>query len=342
MRHQAGRGFTLIEVLVALAIGLFLIAGLVAVMQRCRTLYAATESLAQVQDSARHALGVMVSDLEHAGFYGASSPARVELLSAGSVVAHDEALRQPDATRTVTAAPGLPAGSHACGVNFAVDLSLPVEAADNQYRLGVDPSDCKPTASAGGASDGADTLTVRHASLQTTTARPGRLQLFSRALASLGPVQMFADGRAPSPRETGDEIRDLEVRSYYVSTHSVGRTNWPALRVKALTESRGAAQFRDEEVMPGVEDLQVELGVRNEAGGESLLDFLPADSPRVRREPVVAVRLWLRVRAEDTEPGYRDPRPLAYANAVFEPDDTQARQRRILVSRTVALRSAIQ
>lgn len=341
MRIAAPRGFTLIEVMVALAIGVILVAGSVAVMQRCRSLFIAGESLSQVQDSARHALGLLVSDIEHAGFYGPNARTQVELLSRGAVIADHESLRQPDATRAVPAVAGLPAGTHACGVNFAVDLGLPVEAADNQFRLGLGARDCAPTASAGGASRSADTLTVRHASLQTTTTRSGRLQLYSRALASLRPIQLFADGLIPSPRASDDEIRDLEVRSYYIANHSVGRAGWPALRVKALTESRGAAQFRDEEVMPGVEDLQVELGIRTEADGGSRLDFVSPDSPRARREPVIAVRLWLRVRADDTEPGYRDDRAMVYSNTRFEPDAPQARQRRILVSRTVALRSAL-
>ncbi len=65
----------------------------------------------------------------------------------------------------------------------------------------------------------------------------------------------------PAPVDAHTEVRDVEVRTYYVANNSVGRRGWPALRVKTLTESRGAAQFRDEEVLPGVEDLQVEFGV---------------------------------------------------------------------------------
>ena len=56
-------------------------------------------------------------------------------------------------------------------------------------------------------------------------------------------------------------MRDLEVRTYYIANEFRGqRPDWPALRVKSLTESGGAAQFRDEEILPGVEDLQVEFG----------------------------------------------------------------------------------
>ena len=96
----------------------------------------------------------------------------------------------------------------------------------------------------------------------------------------------------------------LEVRTYYIANDSVGRAGWPALRVKALTESGGAAQFRDEEVMPGVEDLQVEFGV---APGTTRARRSTSRPTRdaARTGPIVAVRLWLRIRADTTEGGFR-------------------------------------
>ncbi|HTU68673.1 MAG TPA: PilW family protein, partial [Steroidobacteraceae bacterium] len=93
--------------------------------------------------------------------------------------------------------------------------------------------------------------------------------------------------------------------------------------------------FRDEEVLPGVEDLQVELAVRD--GGR--VSWVAPDSPLVRGGQVTAVRLWLRIRSDATEGGYVDARTLTYADAVFTPTQIEARQRRLLVERTVALRN---
>jgi hypothetical protein len=135
------------------------------------------------------------------------------------------------------------------------------------------------------------------------------------------------------------EVRDVEVHSYYVANNSVARSGWPALRIKRLTESGGEAQFHDEELMPGVEDLQIEVGLRDLAGDVERISFVPADSPALRDGQVIAVRLWLRVRAESTERGYSDARTLRYADAVFTPDASQAAQRRMLLERTVALRN---
>jgi hypothetical protein len=310
-------GFNLPELMIALMLGLFLVAAFLLVLQRCRASFAANESLARLQDAARHALSVLVPDIEHAGFYGLSRGPAVRVVG------------------------NLPAGAHACGTGFALALSVPAQGSDNTFRLGADARDCAPTASAGGARSDSDTLTLRHASLSPVAPRAGRLQVYSQSRSIATPLLLFADGSAPGPVDPDHAVHDLEVRSYYISNDSVQRPGWPALRVKALTESRGAAQFRDEEILTGVEDLQVEMGVATLAGdGTSRVSFVAPDSPAARSGTVVAVRLWLRIRADATEPGFNDDRTLTYANVSFSPSPADARTRRLLVERTVALRNA--
>jgi len=325
-----------------MVIGLTLIAAFMVVLERSRRDFAVDESLAGLQESARHALAVITTDIEHAGFYGFAR-GRVQLTRGGTaveVVAQDTALFQPTPSLAALPVAGLPAGAHDCGINFAVDLLSVAQGADNRYALGSGARDCAPTSTAGGAAAGSDTLTLRHASLATAVPRAGRIQVYSVARAQNGPLRVFADGLAPGPVDADHEVRDLEVRSYYVANDSVARRGWPALRVKSLTESRGAAQFRDEEVMPGVEDLQVEFLVSATEGGAQVLRSVSASSPRVASERIVAVRVWLRIRADSTESGYRDGRPLVYANVTFTPSAGESRHRRLLVERTVALRNA--
>ena len=316
-RPLRARGFNLPELMIALTLGMFLVAAFLVVLQRCRAGFATNESLARLQDSARHALSVLVPDIEHAGFYGFTRAPAVRVVG------------------------GLPAGVQACGSGFALLLQVPAQGSDNAFRLGDDARECAPTASADGARATSDTLTLRHASQNTTAPRAGRLQLYSQTLSSAGPLLVFGDGRAPGPLDPDHVVRDLEVRTYYVANSSVDRRGWPALRVKALTESRGAAQFRDEELLPGVEDLQVEIGVAvTSADGGSRMHFVAPDSPRVREGVVMAVRLWLRILADVTESGFNDDRTLTYANVTFTPSPAEAKQRRVVIERTVALRNA--
>jgi prepilin-type N-terminal cleavage/methylation domain-containing protein len=330
-------GFNLTELMVAITIGLILLSAFLVTLDRCRTEFAANTSVASLQDGARHALSVLVPDLEHAGFLGFSAAAAPQLVRDLSVVADSVAMRQPDSAQLAAPVAGLPAGAHECGTNFAIDLSQPVQMSNNSYPEIADG--CEPSAVAGGARAGSDTLTIRHASLETVEPRAGRLQVYSRRLESQGFVSLFADGNAPGPVDHHSEIRDLEVRTYYVSNNSVGRTGWPALRVKALTESRGAAQFRDEEILPGVEDLQVEFVMIDDDEVAGRTRHGSPDLAFMRGRQVVAVRLWLRLRADNTEGGYQDARPLSYADVAFIPQPAERGHRRKLVARTVALRN---
>ena len=325
--------------MIALTIGLLLTGAFVAVLERCRRESATNDSLAQLQETARHALDILVFDLEHAGFFAGADLRSTRLVRGGVLLARAEELRQPDAENPRAEVAGLPAGSHDCGINFAVDLELAIQGANGRWPAGRDARDCAPTRAAGGVRAGADTLTVRHASLATTSAHAGRLQIYTRRLESHAGALLFADGHAPDVLDADAEIRDVEVRSYYVANNSVARGGWPALRVKELTESGGNAQFRDEELMPGVEDLQFEFGVLDMTSGSARLSFVPADSPLLRVLPAIAARLWLRVRADSTEHGYIDTRPLHYADVSFTPDAVEATQRRMLVQRTVRLRN---
>jgi prepilin-type N-terminal cleavage/methylation domain-containing protein len=328
-------GFTLVEVLVGITIGLLLLAAFLATLDRCRAGFAANASIASLHDASRHALSVLVPDLEHAGFLGFASSAPVRVIRGGSTLADGAALRQSGATHVAVPVPGLPPGVHDCGDNFAVDVSLPVQMTNNLYFAS---GKCAPTGAAGGARAGTDTLTLRRASLETAAPGAGRIQLYTRRLESAAVATLFADGAAPGPVDENAEVRDLEVHTYYIANNSVGRPGWPALRVKALTESGGAAQFRDEEVLPGVEDLQVEIAVMNPQA-HATTRYLAPTTDQLREATVVAVRVWLRIRADHTESDFSDARPMHYADVSFFPTGSEARIRRGLVERTVALRN---
>lgn len=340
-RRHVACGFSLVELLVAMAIGLLMLGAFLVLLRVCREQFAINDSLSRLHDSARHVWSVLVPDVEHAGFYGfAQHGSAIRLLRAEGEPAPASQLHQPNARRPGTPAAGLPAGAHDCGQNFAVDLARPVQASNNIFALGVAPRDCMPTASAGGARPGSDTLTLRHASVHTSRPHAGRLQIYSRRLASASQHDLFAHGTAPGPQDPDHEIRDLEVRTYYIANSSVDRPGWPALRVKQLTEARGAAQFRDEEILPGVEDLQVELGIRSVVDGLMRLRYVPPDSPDALDRPVITVRLWLRIRADQTESGFRDRQTWRYADATFNASEPEAAFRRRVITRTIVVRPA--
>lgn len=365
--RRLAAGMSLIELMVALTIGSLLIAGAVYVYSQSRSTYRVNETLARLQEQGRYVLSVLEPDVELAGYYGfTNAPDAVYLVHRGDpglIVASAREMRQVPA-RSAEPPPdpvsNLPAGAHACGVNFAVDVLSPVQGSNDTFELGRGRSatGCNPYGA--GAQPHTDTLTVRRADPQTSAPEAGRVQIYASRLTSRSSHLLFADGNVPGALDANNRVHNFVVRSYYVSRDSVGRSGVPALRVKTLTSETGRAIFDEDEVMPGVEDLQVQFGIdtgdydndgtidpQSDANGDGIPEtdgratrYVNPDFPDLARYQVVAVRLWIRLRADEREAGFVDDRTYRYANVAYTPAGAERGFRRLVMSRTVALRNA--
>jgi type IV pilus assembly protein PilW len=357
---------SLVELMVAVGISSSLIAGAVFSYAEYRRVYSVSEVLARVQETARFAMGTIEPDIELAGFYGFSNnPDSVRWVrgaAPGTVLASAPRLRQrplPPLPGAPVPAPDLDARAQACGTNFAVDVSIPVQGSNNGFSLGpgADAS-CDPYGA--GAVVSSDTLTLRRAATVTSAPEAGRLQVYASRLSSRTAQLLFADGVAPGPINDDNRVHDFVVRAYYIARDSVDRRSVPALRVKALSRNGGAPAFIDNEVMPGVEDLQVQFGIDsgdydNDGAVDSSVDangdgvpesdgratrYVNPDFPGLDRLQVVSVRIWLRVRGDQLEPGFVDDRTYRYADVEYTPAGAERAFRRVLLTRTIALRNA--
>ena len=64
------RGFSLVELLVAITIGAIILAGAITLFVNNRDTYKTTNELSRLQETARYALGMMVKDIRMAGYFG--------------------------------------------------------------------------------------------------------------------------------------------------------------------------------------------------------------------------------------------------------------------------------
>ena len=112
-------GMTLIELLVALAIGSFLMIGAVQVYNQSRQAFIINESIARVQETAQFAMDTVESDLRMASNWG--------MHSRGTAV--DGRSMLGNANPNSLAAP------IGCGANWALDLARPVDGINNTYGL---------------------------------------------------------------------------------------------------------------------------------------------------------------------------------------------------------------
>ncbi len=337
--------FALVELMIALVIGGLTVVVAIEVFVRGRDLYRVNERLARLQEQGRTAFATIEPDVEMAGFYGFTQLAgTVRFVRGGNpeaVVAPAPLLRQfptQVGDPLPAAVGGLPSGAHSCGVNFAVDVSSAVQGSNDTFALGRTRSAaCNPYQ--GRAAIGADTLTVRRVETQASSAEANRLQIYASRNTSRSAQYLFSDGNAPGPVDESHEVHNMVVRSYYVARDSVGQRDFPALRVKSLTRSGAGLIFDEDEVMAGVEDLQVQFGIGAEGSGR-VTHYVHPDSPELSTAQVVAVRVWLRLRADQPEPTFVDTRTYRYSNVAFTPAGAEQNFRRVLMSRTITLRNA--
>src|SRR6267378_7661710 len=86
---QEQRGFTMVELMVALLIGLFLMGGLMTLLQNNRKAFSSQSLLGQLQDSERLAMTMMTGIIQQSGYFPdptLNSPATA-LPAAGSFAA---------------------------------------------------------------------------------------------------------------------------------------------------------------------------------------------------------------------------------------------------------------
>ncbi len=313
-------GLTMIELMIALVIGAILLVGAISVYSNSRATYRLNESMARLQENARFAMTQMEPDLRLASYWGLNN-------------------RADTIGRRKGQADQLGAIASDCADRWYIDVERPVEGANG---TNAPYAGC---IAAGNYQPGSDILVVRHASAEPLTVLDNdRLHLQSdRTRGTLFVGGLIPPGFAPPPIST---THALLASAYYIAPTSPTLGNIPSLRKRTLV--RGPA-LRDEEVIPGVEDMQVQYGIDVDAVGtpgygavdryvnadNSLLDeTAPGYDPDTR---IIAIRLWLLLRTEQAEQGHTDTSGYQFADRVIAPPNDGFR--RLLVSKTIQLRN---
>ncbi|HLU05550.1 MAG TPA: prepilin-type N-terminal cleavage/methylation domain-containing protein, partial [Woeseiaceae bacterium] len=225
-------GVTLVELMVALSIGSFLIIGAVQVYNQSRQAFVINESIARVQETAQFALDTIEADLRMASNWGRSS--RGDSIEGRSLEGDPDPLGL------------LPGSAKTCGDDWALDLARPVVGTNNAYSL--------PCPANNGAQPQSDTITIRRATVDPQPLENGRLQLQTTRVQG----ELFVDDAVPATFDPlTSATHNLLVNSYYVSANSDLIAGVPTLRRHTLTVNAGAPAIEDQEVAPGVENLQL-------------------------------------------------------------------------------------
>ncbi|NNC66201.1 MAG: hypothetical protein HKN84_15570 [Gammaproteobacteria bacterium] len=324
-------GLTLVELMVALSIGAFLVIGAITVFMQSRTTFRVSESISRLQENARYVLDSLEPDLRMAHYWGLTSrtikiqgrATPLDPIPAGLAVAND------------------------CGQNWAINLAEEIGGTNNGYAWACPAFNGAPQPTA-------DTLVIRRVSEDPIILPQAGILYIQSARFQDG--QLFPGPAVPPGYVAAtSQTHQLIVNGYYVSPNSTLDTPGnpiPSLRMKTLIGGgAGGPRIVDQEVLPGVEDFQVQFGIDTDPVGavnRGSIDryvnpgdpiITPGDPAFLPDAQLLAVRLWFRIRAERPENGFTDTTNYVYADQnVAAPND---QFRRTIVSRTIYIRNAI-
>jgi type IV pilus assembly protein PilW len=296
------RGLSLIELMISMAIGLFLLAGLVGIFVNSSQTNAELFKAAQQIENGRFAMQIIGDDLALAGYQG--------------YYAAPAAAATPN-NPCVTDAPTL----------FS-DMAMPVQGYNAPASPPAPLSGCLPPAN---HLPGTDILVIRRADSQATagnTFQIGRVYIQHNGNQDDNPVvkaataatgTLGAGNTFPLMRKdtvTPAPVRKVHVHIYFVSPCSVptggGSTctgasddnGNPIPTLKRLELIAGAWQTVP--IAEGIENLQYDYGVDADSDGSPETPFVqnPATAPDWSN--VVAVHVNLLARNVEASPGYTD------------------------------------
>jgi type IV pilus assembly protein PilW len=268
--HSAG--FTLLELMISLTIGLLIVGAMLAVVLSSTSTANTRERASELQTNARFAIDIMKRDIQHAGFLGGTS------------------VLYPDAATTIPVA-------NVCDATAIGRITLKVWGANdaNPYA-----ATCIP---AGNYLRG-DVLVVRRLAMSATTGALAGDRIYYRSAYEggefyKGPVPPDFSGTNRQPPYTDYA---LEETVYYISPYTTSPTESP--RIPALYRMRLGAgpAMAAELVASGVENMQVRFGRFDAAAGAQYMDAGAVTA----WDEISSVQVSLLMRGTAAEPGYQN------------------------------------
>lgn len=310
--HQ--RGLTLVEVMVALAIGMLLIAGVAQVFLASRQSYRFQEALSRVQENGRYATELISRDIRQTGFAGCASLVSITpsiVAPSPPLVAYGRGaymlgLASVTAANPFLATPGTDVLTLRMLQPDAVVLSDDMVAVNDSLTIAANPR---------GFGAG-DILAV---------ADCNAMDIFrADAVAGTGPVTLAPNANLGQAYLQGALLTRFNEVSYFIRP---GASGVPALWRRDFGG--------DMELIEGVEDLWLRYGIDLDNNGVPDV-YLQADAVTDWGQVRSARLSLLLVSTEDRV--NVDPQPFTFRGVATVPADNRLRQ---VVTTTVGLRNRL-
>lgn len=338
---RAARGFTLIEILVALAIGTFMLLGLTMLFSRNSNNQAELERGTRQLESARYSIDMLTEDVMHAGYFGEFNPEG--LVAITGVYSLPVDWQTPDPCAVLPANLGWATHAPSLAVDAPIRMPVSIEGIAAATAVGC-LNNRRP---------GTEAVVVRRAETGAATtlaaATPNNLYVqVSRCDSVIEPSIRAAVGaspafnlRLPDCATVNNSVRRLSQRTYFIATCNDCAANDGIPTLKRVEMIDGA--LRTMSVAEGVENLQVEYGLDTDPASAGTPDAYVTTGGVTGVGPntwqnVVSVRLHLLTRSTQPTAGYTETRTyqLGPNVSVAAPADGN---KRTLLTTTVRLQN---
>jgi type IV pilus assembly protein PilW len=286
---RALRGFSLIELMVALTIGLLIVAAMLANLNASSASNRTNARVSEYQTNGRFAIDFLRRELQHTGFAGVSWTNLTEL-----------------GTTSTT--------DYGCGAGFAANILQPIWGANDTNPFSG--SCIQPANYARG-----DILVLRRADLNSipTTTTLSSTKLYFRAEYLQGSVYLGPTRPTSLQTPVADYLLHTDV--YYISPWTDSSTESPQVpALYRMTLGNGPAMSA-QLIASGIENMQVQYGVSTDAG---VRYYNASDVTSDLWTSVISVRLWLLARSTTVDTGNVSTAAYAMGDVTYPDRSTTA------------------
>lgn len=309
IHRRRGSGFSLIELMIAVALGVLAVAAVGSVFIYGSRNYKEDDKVSRMQDELRFAMAQVTSDLEMAGFW-----AQINNPSLINITIDSTAQLDIDCGPTTNGAANSAANNWVF-TEFRTSVATRGNATSTPYGLsGSDANSAFKCITAADFQPGTDIIAIKHLGDATTTPEIDRFYLRTNGIQS---TIYKHSASPPGPTGSGVTIYPLLVNVWYIRkfTNAGENPQVPALCREVLTGGATPGMVANC-VSRGIEDMQLEFGIDSATAPDGIADTFVeieqvpganADERAAFMARVVSVRVHLLARsAEADHTGYKN------------------------------------
>ncbi|TVP14986.1 PilW family protein [Shewanella sp. KCT] len=317
MRNQSG--MSLVELMVALVISLFLSAGIFTMFSMSSSNVTTTSQFNQLQENGRIALAIMERDISQLAFMG-------DMTGTDFIVG----------TNTTISSAAVPNDCIGGGVNNA---TLPNGTASHfrrvwGYEAGVSGTSFSCLT---GVNENTDVLQIKRL-VGPNTLVPNNGS--SHYVATTSSQAIFFTGNQVTPVLTNSRFWEYQHHIYFVKNDGTV----PVLRRRTLSVANG--MNNEEQLVEGIENLRILYGVDDD-GDDIPNRYVPVGSVNTVMwdnqsfQRIVALKVFLLVRSVDQDPSYTNDTQYQLGDKTITILEDQKHFRRKVMSTTVMLENPV-